>query len=131
MSCRLARRDPGILAFLRSARLVRTRGSGDATAVGFADSFATTGANALAVSDSGDTGDAFNDVLDAKTEKGMHAHHNLSLGVANSVLAVEHGRVTGSAPVGLLCRPTNRPALCALCVLCGPDVREPSLLTER
>ena len=29
----LPRRDPGILAFLRSARLVRTRGSGDATAV--------------------------------------------------------------------------------------------------
>jgi 4-hydroxy 2-oxovalerate aldolase len=53
--------------------------------------YVTDSAGALLMDDVKDRILAFKDVLSDKTEIGIHCHHNLGLGVANTVVAMQHG----------------------------------------
>jgi len=53
--------------------------------------YVTDSGGAMLMHDAKDKVKAFRDVLTPETQVGIHCHHNLSLGVANSIIALEHG----------------------------------------
>ncbi len=53
--------------------------------------YVTDSGGAMLMHEAGEKAKALRDILNPETQVGIHCHHNLSLGVANSIIAVENG----------------------------------------
>lgn len=62
--------------------------------------YVTDSGGALNMDDIADRFQAFDRVLKADTQRGMHAHNNLSMGVANSIIAAKNGATRVDASLG-------------------------------